>query len=64
MELIFIRHGQPAWSVDGFTQPDPHLTPLGREQASLAAEYLSADPRGGVFVRDQETKVVWALNAP
>lgn len=46
MELIFIRHGQPAWSVDGFTQPDPHLTSVGRRQADLAAEYLSADPRG------------------
>jgi len=46
MELIFIRHGQPAWSVDGITQPDPYLTPLGREQANLAAAHFSADPRG------------------
>ncbi|MFV9673288.1 MAG: histidine phosphatase family protein, partial [Acidimicrobiia bacterium] len=33
MELIFIRHGQPAWSVEGLTQPDPFLTETGRKQA-------------------------------
>ena len=46
MELIFIRHGQPAWSIDGVSQVDPALTPLGREQARLAAERLAADERG------------------
>ncbi|MEN8233442.1 MAG: histidine phosphatase family protein [Actinomycetota bacterium] len=40
MELIFVRHGQPAWSVDGLTQPDPDLTQLGREQAELAARRI------------------------
>ena len=43
MELIFIRHGQPAWSVDGWSQVDPHLTDLGRRQAELAAERLAAE---------------------
>ena len=37
MELLFIRHGQPAWSVDGISQTDPHLTDLGKRQAELAA---------------------------
>ncbi len=43
MELVFIRHGQPAWSVEGISQPDPHLTSTGREQARLAAERLATD---------------------
>ncbi|RPI24472.1 MAG: histidine phosphatase family protein, partial [Actinobacteria bacterium] len=42
MELIFIRHGQPAWSVDGWSQIDPHLTELGHRQAELAAARLAA----------------------
>lgn len=45
MELLFIRHGQPAWSVDGLSQTDPHLTELGRRQADLAAARLVRDKR-------------------
>ena len=40
MELIFIRHGQPAWSVNGLTQPDPFLTEIGSEQADLGAQRI------------------------
>ena len=40
MELIFIRHGQPAWSVEGLTQPNPFLTGIGREQAELSAQRI------------------------
>jgi probable phosphoglycerate mutase len=43
MELIFIRHGQPAWSVGGWSQVDPHLTELGRRQAEMAATRLAAE---------------------
>lgn len=43
MELIFIRHGQPAWQVDGWSQVDPFLTDLGREQAERAADRLSTE---------------------
>ncbi len=43
MELIFVRHGQPAWSVDGFSQVDPELTPLGISQARAVAARLAAD---------------------
>lgn len=43
MELIFIRHGQPAWSVEGWSQIDPHLTDLGHRQAQLAAARLASE---------------------
>jgi len=43
MELIFIRHGQPAWSVEGWSQIDPHLTDLGNRQAQLAAARLASE---------------------
>ena len=43
MEFVFIRHGQPAWSVDGLSQVDPALTPLGRLQAERVAARLAAD---------------------
>lgn len=43
MELFFIRHGEPAWSIGGLSQPDPYLTERGALQASLAAERLSAE---------------------
>lgn len=39
MELIFIRHGEPAWG----TQPDPGLTDRGRRQSELAATLFSED---------------------
>lgn len=45
MELVFIRHGQPQWSVDGLSQPDPVLTPRGHDQARLAADRLRAAAR-------------------
>lgn len=40
MEIIFVRHGQPAWSVDGASQHDPYLTDLGALQAKRAADRL------------------------
>jgi probable phosphoglycerate mutase len=43
MELVFVRHAQPAWSVDGLSQVDPELTPLGRFQARALAQRLEAD---------------------
>jgi probable phosphoglycerate mutase len=43
MEFVFIRHGQPAWSVDDLNQPNPFLTELGHEQARLVAERLADD---------------------
>jgi 2,3-bisphosphoglycerate-dependent phosphoglycerate mutase len=43
MELIFLRHGEPAWGIDGISQPDPYLTERGHEQARLAAQRLAND---------------------
>jgi probable phosphoglycerate mutase len=42
MQLIFVRHGQPEWAVDGLTQANPRLTELGRQQAVLTAQRLAA----------------------
>jgi len=44
MELILVRHGQPAWSTpDGRGRNDPGLTDLGHAQAAEVARRL-ADP--------------------
>jgi probable phosphoglycerate mutase len=61
MELLFVRHGEPAWSVDGLSQPDPHLTELGKRQADLAAIRISNNERPlselvvSPAIRSQET---------
>jgi probable phosphoglycerate mutase len=43
MDIVFIRHGQPKWAVDGLSQIDPYLTELGHQQARLAAERIADD---------------------
>tara|TARA_Y100000590_G_scaffold319726_1_gene361803 strand:+ start:664 stop:1350 length:687 start_codon:yes stop_codon:yes gene_type:complete len=43
MEILFVRHGQPAWSVEGLSQDDPGLTPTGHKQAIQVAQRLIAD---------------------
>jgi probable phosphoglycerate mutase len=43
MELIFIRHGEPAWVVDGLGHGDPELTARGRRQAELTAARLAGE---------------------
>ena len=43
MDIIFVRHGQPQWAIDGLSQLDPHLTALGREQSELAAHRIAND---------------------
>ena len=63
MEFVFIRHGQPQWSIDGISQPDPTLTELGARQAVLAASRLAAAPRPlteilvSPAIRSQQTAV-------
>ncbi len=42
MEIILVRHGEPAWIDDGRTLPDPSLTPLGVAQARAVAARLAA----------------------
>jgi broad specificity phosphatase PhoE len=42
MELILVRHGQPAWTTpDGRGRNDPGLTDLGAAQAKLAGSRLA-----------------------
>ncbi len=41
MRLTFIRHGEPAWTVDGRSVDDPHLTERGEHQAELLARHLA-----------------------
>lgn len=42
MELVLVRHGQPAWyRPDGTGSNDPELTDLGHAQARRAAERLA-----------------------
>lgn len=45
MDIVFIRHGQPKWAVDGLTQSDPFLTDLGHEQAQHAADRIATDEK-------------------
>ncbi len=41
MELVLIRHAQPAWrNADGSATNDPDLTPLGFRQAAAVADRL------------------------
>jgi 2,3-bisphosphoglycerate-dependent phosphoglycerate mutase len=45
MELLLIRHAQPAWvDADGLAYNDPPLTELGRAQAAALAAHLAATP--------------------
>jgi probable phosphoglycerate mutase len=62
MDIIFVRHGQPQWAIDGLSQPNPHLTELGREQAALAASRIATDEKATATelivspaIRSQET---------
>ena len=61
MDIVFIRHGQPKWAVDGLSQTDPFLTDLGQEQAALAANRIEkANPQATELVvspalRSQQT---------
>jgi probable phosphoglycerate mutase len=62
MDIIFVRHGQPQWAIDGLSQPNPRLTELGREQAALAASRIATDDKAAATelivspaIRSQET---------
>jgi broad specificity phosphatase PhoE len=61
MDIVFIRHGQPQWAVDGLSQTDPLLTDLGQEQAEFVAQRIEkANPRATELVvspaiRSQQT---------
>ena len=40
VELLFIRHGEPAWSRNGLSVDDPSLTARGQQQAEYLADRL------------------------
>lgn len=42
MEIVLIRHGQPAWTDGARAYNDPELTDLGRAQAERMAERVAA----------------------
>ncbi len=44
VEICFVRHAEPAWSVAGVNQHDPFLTPRGHRQAQLLADRLASEP--------------------
>ena len=44
MELIFIRHGQPQWELDGGGVDDPVLTDVGHRQAELLPSFFTDLP--------------------
>jgi broad specificity phosphatase PhoE len=59
MELVLVRHAQPAWSQDQVAQVDPALTELGGQQAEATADRLSGERFDHVLVstarRSQQT---------
>ena len=50
MELLLIRHAQPAWAPNGRSVDDPDLTELGRLQAEHLATAMSALEVDHLFV--------------
>ena len=44
MELIFIRHGQPQWELDGGGVDDPVLTDVRHRQAELLPSFFTGLP--------------------
>jgi broad specificity phosphatase PhoE len=50
MEIVLVRHAQPAWSRDATAQVDPGLTDRGRQQAARTAERLAGEPFDRVLV--------------
>jgi probable phosphoglycerate mutase len=41
VELLFVRHGEPAWARDGLAVDDPPLTERGLDQAALVGKLLA-----------------------
>ena len=49
MELILVRHGQPAWAdPEGRARNDPGLSELGAQQAGRVADVLRGSGRGPI----------------
>jgi broad specificity phosphatase PhoE len=54
MELVLLRHAQPAWALDDAAQIDPGLTDLGERQAELAADRLADERFDTILVSTAE----------
>lgn len=59
MELVLVRHAQPAWVVDGMGYNDPELSGLGRDQAAAVGQALASTNFDEIWVsparRSQQT---------
>lgn len=57
--ITFLRHGEPDWTPQGTSVPDPGLTPYGRAQARAVAARIASEGADALFVspyrRSQET---------
>lgn len=67
VDILFVRHGQPQWAINGISQRDPNLTELGLQQSELAAKRIATEkkPAASLVVspatRSQETAVPIAV---
>jgi len=50
MQLVLVRHGEPAWTEGGLNRDDPRLTFRGRQQALLVAAQLAEQTFDHVWV--------------
>lgn len=68
MEIVLVRHAQPAWSIDRTAQVDPGLTERGVRQAELVAERLREERFDEILVstatRARETAAPILANHP
>ena len=57
--VTLLRHGEPDWTPEGASVPDPGLTPFGRAQAQAAAARIAREGVDAIYVspyrRAQET---------
>ncbi len=50
MQLVLVRHAQPAWTEEGRAVDDPGLTELGRSQADRVSKALAEETFDALYV--------------
>jgi broad specificity phosphatase PhoE len=50
VEIVLVRHGQPAWEPEGVAVDEPELTPYGHAQARRAAVWLARESFDALYV--------------